>query len=438
LQAFRGGIHPPEHKSQAHQLDSFPLPADLFIPLAQHIGKPAKLLVKKGEMVEAGQVLAEASAFVSLPIHAPVAAKVQAIVMRPALSGRPEQMVHLRLKEGVGETFVPPRVFAPLDLQATAEALQKRAREAGIAGQGGAAFPMCVKLNPPKEKNVQLLLVNACECEPFLTRDDRLMQDRAQSLMQAVRLTARAMGLHKCIIGIEDNKPESIAQLQEACKTVTSIEVSVLALPTRYPQGAEKMLIRAATGREVPEGGLPMDVGCAIQNVGTLLAFRDACIEGMPACSATLSLDGDGIERARNLLVPIGTTLADILASCGPLPEGDHLLIAGGPMMGSAQQDLGAPVVKACSGLLLMKAQTFHQARACLRCGKCVDACPMGLLPAQITRRVEVLQGEGIESMHLGSCMECGCCAYVCPSDRPLVQWLREGKWRLKKREIAS
>lgn len=470
LKSFRGGVHPPEQKDRtSHQpFHIMPQPGLVVLPLVQHLGRAATPLVKKGERVRAGAVVAQAEGFVSAPVHSPVAGVVRSVGREPHSSGFPKDAIVIAPDAGVpaaaasaaasaaaasataasaagtaaeaSDTPVAegPILLPPLDAAtADADAIRARVREAGIVGQGGAAFPTHVKLQPPEGVTIEMLILNGCECEPYLTRDEQLMIERGDDVVTGMRLMMRALGVTRGVIGIEDNKPEAIAAMRRA---VAGIEgLSVEALRTRYPQGAEKMLIVAITGREVPPGKLPLDVGVVIQNVGTAVAVADAVVRGEAQITAALTVTGSGVRAPKNVIAPVGTPLAAVLDFCGGVTEDAAMVIVGGPMMGVAQHDLTAPLMKATSGIVVLTRTEVERREetACLRCGTCVDACPLHLVPTRLARLSELGRDEDAESLGVTVCMECGTCAYACPANIPLVQWIRLGKKRVQEMQRA-
>ncbi len=441
LRSFRGGVHPPEHKelTENKALEVMPLPAEIFVPLGQHLGKPANPLVKKGDYVRQGQVLAESSGFISAPVHAPVSGKVLKKVKGPVVGGTTADMLVIKPGEPdppkEGEEAEPidssPVLLPTLRFNVvTAKQIIDRVREAGIVGQGGAAFPTAVKLSPPPDKPIDWMIINGAECEPYLTRDYRLMLERTDELVEGIQLIGRALGEKvKLGIGIENNKPEAIRIVREAI-TKRSAAIEVFELKTKYPQGGEKMLIDAAVGRKVPPGALPMEVGCVIQNVGTALAIRDAVIAGEVPRMATLTVSGLGVVEPKNLQVTIGTRLHEVINYCGGAKENARRVVVGGPMMGFAAYSLDAPVVKATSGILVLSEQEVKEPpeTSCLNCGKCTEVCPVNLLPGRIARLAELKRFEEARDLGIEVCMECGTCAFTCPAHKPLVQYLRMGK----------
>ncbi|MEW6196558.1 MAG: electron transport complex subunit RsxC [Bacteroidota bacterium] len=426
---FKGGIHPNEQKSFTEHLsfETISYPKQIIVPLSQHLGKPARPIVKKGSEVKAGEIIAEQDGFISSPIHSPVTGKVMKIIINATVGGFPKDAIIIETSETNEFVFMSP--LNPEII--TAQEIRDRVRNAGIVGQGGAAFPTYVKLSPPPDKKIDVVILNGCECEPYLTRDYRYMLERTGDLISGLRLIMKAVGVEKGVIGVENNKPEAIDKLKEAVKKYSNISVEVL--KTKYPQGAEKMLIKAVTGKEVPPGKLPFDVGAVIQNIGTAIAIHDAVVKGEPQLTAALTVSGLGINEPKNLIVPIGTPLADILGFCGGVKENAAKVVVGGPMMGVAQYDFSAPVTKATSGILVLTDEEVnsHEETPCLRCGKCLDVCPLNLLPTRLSRLSLLEKFDEAEQLGITVCMECGTCTYTCPANIPLVQWIRFGKQRV-------
>ncbi len=427
--SFKGGVHPAEQKALTENLafEIMPTPKQIIVPILQHLGKPAKPLVKKGSEVKAGEVIAEPDGFISSPIHSPVCGKVLKISTDSNVSGFPKDAILIQTNGTDDVIFFPP-----LDADSvSAEEIRERVKIAGIVGQGGAAFPTYVKLTPPKDKQIDVVILNGCECEPYLTRDYRFMIERTDDVVAGLKLIMKALGVSKGAIGIEDNKPEAIKKLNDAVWNETNISIEVL--KTKYPQGAEKMLIKAVTGKEVAPGKLPFDAGASIQNIGTALAVYDAVVKGEPELTAALTVSGKGINNPKNLIVKVGTPLSEILDYCGGVTKDAVKVVVGGPMMGVAQHDFSAPVMKATSGILVLTANEVnaHQETPCLRCGMCVEACPLNLLPTKLARVTQLEKLEDAEQLNITLCMECGTCTYTCPANIPLVQWIRLGKQRV-------
>jgi len=427
--SFRGGVHPSEYKNLTENLpfERMPNPKQIILPLSQHIGKPAKVLVAKKETVKVGQLVAEAEGFVSAPIHSSVSGKVKIIEDEPNVSGFPKESIVIDVvEENEFEKFL---VLDPKTI--TSEEIRERVKVAGIVGQGGAAFPTFIKLTPPENKKIDYVILNGCECEPYLTRDYRLMLDNPVKVLTGLSLIMKALNVSHGAIGIEDNKPEAIKKLSAAALVFPNISVEVV--KTKYPQGAEKILIKAILNREVPPGKLPLDVGVVIQNIGTAVAINDAIVEGMPLINAPLTVSGLGINNPKNLLVPVGTPLTDVLDYCGGVKDNAVKVVVGGPMMGVTQYDFSAPIMKATSGILVLTKEEVneHAETPCLKCGKCIEACPLGLIPTKLARYSQLDKLEEAEELDIQVCMECGTCAYTCPANIPLVQWIRLGKKRV-------
>ncbi len=435
FKTFPGGVHPPEEKelSEHCAFEAMPMPSMVILPLSQHLGKQATPTVDKRAVVARGQVIAQADGFISAPVHATITGTVKSIGREHNSNGyMKEAMVIIPAKLKEGEELPADVSLPPLDPSTvTADEIRARVKEAGIVGQGGAAFPTFVKLSPPEGKELDAVIINGCECEPYLTRDDRFMIERPDAIVSGLTLIMRALGVKRGVIGIESNKPDAIASMQKAVAGHEGLEVC--ALQTKYPQGAEKMLIKAVNGREVPPGKLPLDVGAVIQNIGTAVAIHDAIAQGEASLTAAVTVTGRGIRTPKNLLIPVGTPIKDVIEYCGGLTDDAAKVIVGGPMMGVAQFNLEAPIMKATSGIVVL---THDDVRAqeetsCLRCGKCIDACPLHLLPTRLARLAELNRLEEAEEFGITVCMECGSCAFTCPAKIPLVQWLRLGKQRV-------
>lgn len=423
---FGGGIHPHDYKELAKdkEIKTMPVPKRVVIPVQQHIGAPAKILVEKNEEVKTGQVIAEAGGFVSVPVHSSITGKVTSIAkMDHPVMGRSMAVII----EGEGEDdWVETKENNPAKM--TSEEMLEKIKAAGIAGMGGATFPTHVKLAPPKEKNIDVFILNGAECEPFLTCDHRLMLEEGETIVRGMQYMMKILNVDRGIIGIEDNKMDAVEVMKKLTADMSNTEV--MALPVKYPQGAEKQLIYASVGRTVPAGKLPMEVGCVVQNVGTALAVAEAIEKNIPLIERVLTISGDAVNESANLKVRIGTLWEDIVEFVGGLKKTPRKILMGGPMMGIAQANLMVPVIKGTSGILLFDEDlsVVPDEDPCLNCGKCVDVCPMGLMPTTIAQYVEYEKYDMAEEFNALDCMECGSCSYVCPSHRYLVQYIRRGK----------
>jgi electron transport complex protein RnfC len=430
---FERGIHPRDSKelTASNPAKKAHLPKRVVIPLSQHIGAPAKAEVAVGDEVRKYQMIGSPPGFVSAPVHASISGKVVAISEFLHPSGR---MVPSIVIESDGKDEAIELKDNPDFMSLAADDIKKLISDAGIVGLGGAAFPTNVKLSPPKEKPIDVVILNGAECEPYLTADHRLMVEQPQDIVNGLKLIMKSVGVKNGYIGIEKNKPDAIEAMKKASENEPDIEVRPLTV--KYPQGAEKMLIKAITGREVPgKGGLPMDVGAVVQNVGTALAIYEAVRYGRPLVERIVTVTGKGVNEPKNLIVRIGTLLSELIEDCGGLAEGAVKVISGGPMMGFAQWSLDVPVVKGTSGILIQSEDEFissDEYSPCIRCGRCIDVCPMGLNPSMISIYSEKGFFEEAKQYNLFDCFECGSCAFVCPSKRPMVQFIRLAKSQTK------
>lgn len=429
LLTFKGGIHPPDKKELSKESPITPAtpPKRVVIPLSQHIGAPCSPLVEIGQEVKKGQAVGASEAFVSAPVHSSVSGKVIAISEFPMPTGR---MMNSVVVENDGREEWAELKENPDYMSLPPEALKEKVKAAGIVGMGGAAFPTTVKLSPPKEKPIDIVMLNGAECEPYLTADYRLMIERPAEIIEGLKILMKILGVKKGIVGIENNKPDAVKAMKEAA----SPGIEVHALEVKYPQGAEKMLIKAITGREVPPKALPMDVGAVVHNVGTALAIYEAARYGRPLIERVVTVTGEGVTRPMNLLVRIGTLVKDIIEECGGFKNGNGKVVSGGPMMGFALSSLEVPVTKGTSGILVMPDVLAHveDYKPCIRCGRCIDACPMNLMPSMLSVLSEVGRYEDAKEYNLFDCFECGSCAFVCPSKRPIVQFVRLAKSMVK------
>lgn len=428
LKTFKGGIHPPYNKelTKSKPIEKAILPKKVVIPMGMHIGAPSEPIVKVGDTVKKGQKIGEATGFVSVPVHASISGKVTAVEPRPWPGGGLMMSVVIESdgQDEPHEDISPPKPLSQL----TPDEIKDIIREAGITGLGGAGFPTHVKLSFPPEKNVDTLIINAAECEPFITADHRLLLERPDDVVLGIEAIMKATGIKKAFIGIEDNKLDAVASMEKAIKGKEGIEIVVLA--TKYPQGGEKQLINAVTGREVPSGGLPMDAGVIVNNAGTCAAIANTLKTGMPLIERITTVTGSGINEPKNLLIRIGTPLTDIIEQCGGFKGQPGKVLMGGPMMGLAQSLLDVPAIKGTSGLLVLEKNDVNlfEPGPCIKCARCVDACPIHLLPTTIAKFAQHDMWSEAEDYHAMDCIECGCCSYVCPAHIPLTQHIRIAK----------
>ena len=428
--SFFGGVHPKENKhySEHQSIQPFPAPDIVVIPMVQHIGAPCKPLVKKGDLVTKGQKIGDNEGL-CVPVHASVSGKVKSVESKPHTNGT--AVMSVVIENDFQETLhedCKPRTQAEVDAL-TPQELIAIIREGGVVGMGGATFPTHVKLSGGIGK-VDTIIVNAGECEPYITSDDRLCQEMPEELISGLQIIMKILGLQEAHIGIEDNKPEAARQLRRAA-VGTGIVVDVL--PAKYPQGAEKQLIYAVTGREVPSGGLPAAVGCAVFNAATCKAIHDVVYNGMPLISRVVTVSGDIILEPKNLLVPIGTSFTALMEAVG-ISANPYKVLSGGPMMGAAQYDLAVTTIKGVNAITFLGHQNRFvvEDSRCLRCGKCIDACPMKLMPVLMYKALQSGSIDEIKNSNLMDCIECGCCAYTCPASVPLVLGFRSGKQMLR------
>ena len=424
---FKGGIHPLEGKelTAGKELRIAPLFDKYIVPVRQSIGAPPTLTVKKGDTVKKGQRIAEPGGFVSVPLHSPVCGTVGDVVEITGVTGASEQAVEI-IADGTDEweTGLDP---IPNWADTEKDVLKKRILDAGIVGMGGAAFPTHVKLSPPPEKNIDTLIVNGAECEPFLTADHTLMLTRTEEALTGIAIAAKILKVSRIFIGVEDNKMDAIEKMTAAA---AKFKITVVPLHVKYPQGAEKQLIYALTGRQVLEGGLPMDVGCVVMNIGTAAAVHDAVVLGHPLIERITTVTGTPVADPANYLARIGTPIRKLLELSGGVKENPAKVIMGGPMMGFAQSNIDVPVAKNSSGVLLMAPEEVEQfeGNPCIRCSRCVKACPMNLLVPTLSTMIEAGEFAMAEQNYVMDCVECGTCAYICPAKRPLVQHFRRAK----------
>jgi len=432
---FAHGVHPPEQKELTSDVavEILPSPEKVILPLLQHIGGPCTPIVKPKQSVVFGEMIGKGEAFVSASLHAPLAGIVQKMEVTTLANGRHMQAIVIR---GEGEQLFgqalwdklfggkwPQKSYQTMDPAEITAAIN----DAGIVGLGGAAFPTHVKIMPSDKKPIHTLVVNGCECEPYLTTDYRLMVEAPDAVVAGTLLAARAVGARKSYIGIEDNKQEAVASLR---RSAAGAGIKIAVLKTKYPQGSEKHLIKAVLNREVPLGGLPSDIGVAMTNVATVTSVARGVMRGIPLTHRVISVTGGGIVRPKNLLVPIGTPMGDLIEYCGGLRKTAARIIAGGPMMGFAFTNPNTPVTKGTSGITVLTHVEIRRVdkTVCVRCGRCVDVCPMNLVPTKIALASRFKDLNLARKYNIMACFECGSCAYSCPAGLPLVQQIRTGK----------
>lgn len=433
LKTFKiGGIHPNDQKlSAGRSISELPVPAEVKVPVGQHIGAPAVPVVKPGDVVKVGQLIAEAGGFVSANIHSPVSGKVKKIEDFVDANGYRKPCITITVEgdewdESIDRT---PAIRREISLE-PAEIINK-VKAMGIVGMGGATFPAHVKLSVPPGKKCEALIINGVECEPYLTSDHRLMLEHGDEILIGVKILMKALGVNKAFIGIENNKQDAIENLSRLASSFEGITVQPLKM--RYPQGGEKQLIDACIGRQVPSGKLPIDVGAVVQNVGTVYAIYEAVQKNKPLIERVVCVTGKPLREPSNFLVRIGTPVKNLIEAAGGMPEDCGKVIGGGPMMGRPYSNLDVPVVKGTSGVTLMsKADSVRPAAsACIRCAKCVGVCPMGLQPFLMSKLALLGRFDDLRAENVMDCIECGCCSFTCPSNRPLLDFIRLGKGKV-------
>lgn len=430
----KGGVHPKENKfSAGKKIETIELPKQVNIPLAQHIGAPSEPVVAKGDTVKVGQLIAKSTGFVSANIHSSVSGKVLKIDKVLDSSGYKQNCVIIDVDGDEWSETIDRSSELNSNIEISAEEIRAKVLANGIVGLGGATFPTHVKLSVPPGKTCKYLVINAVECEPYLTADHQLMLEKADEIMVGCKLIQKAIGAEKVLIGIENNKPDAVAHMTEIAKKYGQIEV--FALKVMYPQGGEKQLIKAVVNREVPSGGLPIDVGCVVQNVGTAFAVYEAVQKNKPLFERVVTVTGKSVSKPSNIKARIGTPINMLIAAAGGLPEDTGKIVNGGPMMGKAVNSETVPVTKGTSGVLIFpessSARPEHS--ACVRCGRCVGVCPMGIEPYLVKNMTMVKMYEELQKERVLDCMECGSCAYTCPAGEPLLDYIRLGKANLNK-----
>ena len=432
---FRHGIHPPDNKalSEESKVEVMDVPESVTLPLLQHLGVPCKPVVKPGQIIRYGEMIGLGEAFVSASLHSPIAGKIKRMNVVTLPNGRHLPAITIQAD---GDQIPPQKLWDemrskdwPRDCISIYDPLTivKIIHDSGIVGLGGAAFPTHVKVTPNDTRMIDTLMINGCECEPYLTCDYRLMKEAARAIVTGALLTGRAVSAREIVICVEDNKPEAVKKLTEATEQ-TVIKIAVL--KTKYPQGSEKQLIKSVLGLEIPLGGLPSDVGVAMSNVGTMATVARGVIKEAPLTHRVISVSGRGIKTPKNLFVPIGISMKEVIDFCGGITRDAARIIAGGPMMGFSFSDLSAPVTKGTSGLTVLTHDEISDEKEtpCIRCGRCVDACPMNLVPTRLALAARYNSPSIASQYHIHACFECGCCSYVCPAKINLVQLIRTGK----------
>ena len=432
LKTFRiGGVHPPENKLSAEEkIKVLPLPEQVIIPLSQHIGAPATPVVQKGDTVKTGQLIAQATGFVSANIHSSVSGTVVAIDNVTDSAGLSKPAITIKVEGDEWEDGIDRTTKIEPNITMSREEIVKAIAAAGIVGMGGATFPTQVKLTPPPGNKAEFLIINGAECEPYLTADHRIMLEKGEEIIIGVQILMKAIDVKKAIIGIENNKKDAIAHLQKIADKVLGVEICPLKM--KYPQGGEKQLIQATVGRAVPSGALPIAVGAVVQNAGTALAVYEAVMKHKPLVERIVTITGKSVKNPGNYLCRIGTPVSKLIEAAGGMPEDTAKVIGGGPMMGRAMVNIDSPVMKGTSGILLVndKEAARRPVRNCIRCSKCVSACPMGLEPYLLAKLSALNMLERLEEEKVMDCIECGSCSFTCPSARPLLDYIRLGKAR--------
>ncbi len=429
-----GGVHPPEKKfAEKQAIERLDPPRTVAIPLSQHLGVPAVPVVEKGDQVRCGQLIAKGEAFISAHIHASVSGKVVKIDQVTDTSGYRKMSVVIQVEGDEWEDSIDRDETLIKECGLDAGEIARKIQEMGVVGMGGAAFPSHVKMMVPKGKKATHLIINGVECEPCLTADHRLMVEKGEEIMVGITIQMKALGVDKAIIGIENNKPDALAHMKKLAKDHPGI--SVEALRVKYPQGAEKQLIKALLNREVPSGKLPVEVGCVVHNVGTAFAVYEAVQKNKPLVERVVTVSGSSVEKPSNFLVRIGTPVSALIEAAGGLPDDTGKVINGGPMMGKAINDLEVPVTKGTSGILVFteKESSRPPEQNCIRCARCLTICPMGLEPYLLAVLADKKRLEECEDERIMDCMECGSCLYICPSGKPLLDHIRVGKNRVGK-----
>ena len=433
LQSFpRGGVHPAENKFSADKkITTLPLPKIVNIPLSQHIGAPAEVTVNRGDIVKTGEVIGKHRGFVSSNIHSSVSGKVLKVDKTLDSSGYKRISVTIEVDEDQWLPEIDQSNNLKKEITVSGEEIVKKTLEAGIVGMGGATFPSHVKLSVPRGKKADLVILNGVECEPYLTSDHRLMLEKGDEIIIGLLLIMKSLNVDKAIIGIENNKPDAISHLKKIAEQYP--EISVAPLKVKYPQGGEKQLIKALTGREVPSGGLPIEVGTVVHNVGTAFAIYEAIQKNKPLIERVVTVTGQDVKNPSNFSVRVGTPVNQLIEAAGGVPENTSKIVNGGPMMGKALNSMDVPVMKGTSGILLFPETESKRKPVgpCIRCAKCISVCPMGLEPYLLMTLTEKDMLDRVENEKALDCIECGSCSYICPANRPLLDYIRLGKFKV-------
>ncbi|NQV52926.1 MAG: electron transport complex subunit RsxC [Flavobacteriales bacterium] len=439
IATFRHGVHPEEYKhyTEDKRIERMPFVDEYVLPLGQHIGAPSREIVRKGQYVKRGERIAEAGGFVSVALHSPVDGTVKAIELAETITGKMVQSIRIETDQHSSQLVTAQEVPDPFTL--SYDDFITSVQQSGLVGLGGAAFPAHVKFKIPEGKTCRYLMLNGCECEPFLTSDHRTMVEHPADIIDGIKILNHFVGAEKTFIGIENNKPEAIKALQEKAAS-SGAPIEVVPLKVKYPQGAEKMMITAILGQEVPSGKLPLDVEVLVSNVSSIAALSQWFRQGKPLIERVVTVTGTAIKRPANVLVPIGTSMREVVNHCGGITSADLRMLLGGPMMGMVQRSLDVPVVKGTSGMLMLTGKEVGNMDeySCVRCGRCVDACPMFLNPSLLGMLAKKGLWEDMQDNHVLDCFECGSCSFVCPSHIPLVQCFRVAKGLLRERKARE
>jgi len=425
----KGGVHPPENKISAEKkIETLQIPAVVTIPISQHLGAPAGVIVKKGDKVKTGQIIAKSSGYISANIHSSVSGTILKIDETLDSTGYKKLAIAITVEGDEWETTIDRSTDLKKEIKYSSDEIIKKIEESGVVGLGGATFPSHVKISIPKGKKADILIINGVECEPYLTSDHRLMLEKADEMLIGIQIIMKALDVKRAVIGIENNKPDAIEHLTKVSKNYQGIEICPLKV--KYPQGGEKQLIKAIINREVPSGKLPIDVGTVVHNVGTVFAVYEAVQKNKPLIERVVTITGKSVKNPSNYWVRIGTPISALIEAAGGLPEDTGKIINGGPMMGKTVTSTEVPVTKGTSGILLVPQQESERGEIqnCIRCAKCVFVCPMGLEPYLLMPYAEKQLWDEAEKSKILDCIECGSCSYTCPSFRPLLDYIRLGK----------